>query len=161
MMTHKISSIGILTALLTVSLSHGIALADISGKHPYYLHARSDLRKAEILLQHSDESNVVQETKIAYQNVHNAIREIDRAAVYDRKDVDDNPPVDNSIAHLDRLRAIYKLLRSAEKDISREEDNRSAVGLRNRAEANINQAKRRIEIAVSRDVVDDLRNDRY
>lgn len=157
MISRRISSISLLIGLVAASLSHGVAAADISGKHPYYLHARSDLHKAELLLQQGDEPNVTQHERAAYDKVHEAIREIDRAAILDRKDVDDNPAVDSSLKHLDKFRSVYKLLRSAEKDISREEDNRSATGWRNRARANIEQAKRQVENAASQDVIDDLR----
>ncbi|BAZ49311.1 hypothetical protein NIES4103_19230 [Nostoc sp. NIES-4103] len=156
MNTYKISAIGLLTGLLTVSLGHGIALADIPSNHPDYLHARSDLRKAELLLQRPDEYNVTQEARIAAQKVHQAIQDIDVAGVLDGKNIDNYPPIDTSLNHHDKFRAIYKLLRRADKDLSKEEDNYFVVGWRNHAEANINQAKHYTAIAAGRDVIDDL-----
>ncbi|BAY23586.1 hypothetical protein NIES2100_33780 [Calothrix sp. NIES-2100] len=161
MIVRKISLVGLLAGLVAASLSSGIAGADTPGKHPLYLHARSDLRKAELLLQEHDEPNVVHETNIAYQQIHQAIQELDKASVIDKKDVQDNPNVDTSVKHLDKFRTIYKLLRSAEKDISPEEDAHAAIGWRNRAKANIEQAKRSVEMAASRDVIDDLRSENY
>lgn len=161
MLTRRIGAFGFLTALVAMSLGHSIASADIPGKHPAYIHARSDLRQAELLLHKPEESNVTQENKIAEQKVHNAIHEIDKAAILDRKDIDDHPTIDTSLTHLDKFRAIYKLLRRAESDISKEEDNSSASGWRSRAKNNIEQAKHYVELAASRDVVDDLRNDKY
>ncbi|WP_341528453.1 hypothetical protein WKK05_03655 [Nostoc sp. UHCC 0302] len=161
MMTRKISAITLLTGLLTVSFGHGIALADIPGNHPLYLHARSDLRKAELLLQTPDECNVTQEARLATQKVHQAIRDIDIAGVLDGKNIDYYPQVDTSLNHHDKFRAIYKLLRRADKDLSGEEDNNFVVGWRNTAEADINQAKHYTAIAAGRDTIDDLIQDNY
>lgn len=160
-MSHRIQSIGLFVGLATATLSHSIASADIAGKHPYYLHARSDLRKAELLLQQPDEPNVSQQEKSAYDKVHQAIVDIDKAAVLDRKAVNDNPAIDTSLKHLDKFRSIYKLLRSAEQDLSKEEDNRSAIVLLHRAKASIQQSKYFVEKAASQDVIDDLRENNY
>ncbi|BBD62341.1 hypothetical protein NIES2109_51800 [Nostoc sp. HK-01] len=160
-MTYRITSVSLLLGLVAASLGNGIVSADIPGKHPYYIHARSDLRQAELLLQKADESNVLQEEKAAYSKVHTAIAELDKAAVLDRKDINNYPAIDSSLKHLDKFRSIYKLLRSAEKNIEREEDNHSAVGWRNRAKVNIEQAKHYVENAASKDVIDDLRASNY
>ncbi|MBD2196861.1 MULTISPECIES: hypothetical protein [Calothrix] len=161
MTIRKLSLVSLLAGLVAASLNSGIAGAVTSVQHPAYLHARSDLRKAELLLQQRDETNVEQETKLAYQQVHLAIQEIDKAAVLDKKDLQDNPNVDTSVKHLDKFRAIYKLLRSAEKDISEQEDTNASRSWRNRAKGNLEQAKHYVEIAASRDVVDDLRSEHY
>ncbi|BCL39389.1 hypothetical protein [Nostoc sp. MS1] len=161
-MSHRINAISsLLVGLVAAYSSQSIAFADISGKHPYYLHARSDLQQAELILQQPDEPNVSEQEKLAYNKVHEAIQEIDKAAVLDRKQVNTHPAIDSSLKHLDKYRSIYKLLRSAEKDISIEEDNRSAIGWRNRAKNEIEQAKRYVENAASKDVVDDLRENSY
>ncbi|BAY61122.1 hypothetical protein NIES22_11830 [Calothrix brevissima NIES-22] len=159
MTIRKLSLVSLVAGLVAASLNYGSAGAVTPVQHPAYLHARSDLRKAELLLQQRDETNVEQETKLAYQQVHLAIQEIDKAAVLDKKDLQDNPNVDTSVKHLDKFRAIYKLLRSAEKDISEQEDTNASRSWRNRAKANIEQAKHYVEIAASRDVVDDLRSE--
>lgn len=156
MLTRKISALGLLTGLLTVSLGHSIALADTPGHHPAYLHARSDLRKAELLLQTPDEFNVTQEARIAAQKVHNAIQDIDVAGVLDGKNLDNDPQIDTSLNHHDKFEAIYKLLRSADKDLSGKEDNHFVLSWRNRAEAEINQAKHYTAIAAGTDIFDDL-----
>ncbi|MBD2452034.1 hypothetical protein H6G76_33970 [Nostoc sp. FACHB-152] len=161
MITRKISAIGLLTGLLTACLGHGIALADTPGYHPYYLHARSDLRKAELMLETPDEYNVTQAAKIAAQKVHYAIEDIDVAGVLDAKDIYDYPQIDTSLNHRDKFQAIYKLLRSAESDLSREEDNSSVISWRNRAEMDINQAKHYTAIAAGKDTIDDLTYNNY
>ncbi|MBD2527394.1 hypothetical protein [Nostoc sp. FACHB-133] len=156
MMTRKISAIGLLTGLLTVSLGNGIALADIPGNHPFYLHARSDLRKAELMLETPDEYNVTQEARIAAQKVHQAIEDIDVAGILDAKNINDYPQIDTWLNHRDKFQKIYTLLQRADQDLSREEDNNFVIGWRNRAEANINRAKHYTAIAAGRDAIDDL-----
>ncbi|MBD2681308.1 MULTISPECIES: hypothetical protein [Nostoc] len=156
MVTNKITAIGLLTGLLTISLGHGIALADIPGNHPYYLHARSDLRKSESLLETSDEFNVTQETKTADRYLHNAIQDVEVASNLDGKNINNYPPIDTSLQHRDKFQAIYQLLNSANQDISREEDNNFVLSWRNKAEFDINQAKHFTAIAAARDAVDDL-----
>ncbi|QLE54596.1 hypothetical protein [Nostoc sp. TCL26-01] len=161
MMTLRINSVSLLLGLITISLIPKIALADTPGKHPFYLHARSDLRQAELLLQQADEPNVTRQEKSASNYVHQAIVEIDRASILDRKDVNNSPTIDTSLQHLNKFRSIYKLIRNAERDIHQEEDNHSVVWLRNSIQANIDQAKRYVESAASEDVIDDLRQNNY
>jgi hypothetical protein len=156
MLLNKLSTIGLLTGLISISLGQGIVLADIPGNHPYYIHARSDLRKAESLLETSDESNVTQEMKTAAQYVHNAIQNIEVASVLDNKNTNEYPPIDTQLNHGNKFQQIYQLLNSAKQDISREEDNNFDISWRNKAEVEINQAKHFTAIAAVRDTVDDL-----
>lgn len=155
-LTQKFGAMGILTVLLTVAMGQGMVKADSPGEHPHYLHARSDLRKAEQLLRLPDERNVKQEEDIAARELHAAIWEIDRASVLDRKDVDDNPPIDTSLNHQGKFHEIERLLQRAKRDISLEEDNHSAIGWRHKASVHITEAERRVEIAARRDRADDL-----
>ena len=157
-LTLKFGAISLLTALASVAtIGQSIARADIPGAHPYYLHARSDLRKAESILQLPDERNVKQEEAIAAREVYAAIREIDRASVLDRKDVDDHPAIDISLAHQGKFQELERLLQSAKRDISREEDNRSAIAWRQRSITHINEAERHVALAAKRDHTDDWR----
>ena len=154
----KFGTVGLLTALLTVAtIGQGIARADIPGDHPHYLHARSDLRKAESILQLPDERNVKREEEIAVREVYAAIREIGRTSVLDHKDVDDNPAIDTSLTHQGKFHALERLLQSAKRDITLEEDNRSAKAWRHRAVVHIDEAERHVELAAKRDHADDLR----
>jgi len=139
-LTRKIGSFGILTALLTMSIGHGMALADIPGNHPAYLHARSDLRRADRLLNAGGERNVVRDMQTADYEIDAAIREIDRAAILDHKDVDDKPQVDVSQNPVGRLHQVLRLLDSARHDLSQTEDNRYARGWRSRAAYHVNRA---------------------
>ena len=137
-LARKLSVVGVLTAMLT-TMGHTIALADLPGSHPHYLHARSDLRKAYVLLRGDDTLRRYH----ANNEIAAAIREVDRASILDRKDVDDHPPVDVSLAHADRTREVLRLLHEAHHDLDYyQEDNRSALGWRARATTHVDQATR-------------------
>jgi tetratricopeptide (TPR) repeat protein len=114
-----------------------VALATLQlpaqGRHPRYLHARTDLRRAIILMRVPDEPNVMRDMQEATGMVERAIHELDVAAMFDRKDLDDNPPVDTHLGRGSRFREILRLLGSARNDIDQEEDNPRAREWRNRA----------------------------
>src|ERR1039457_3585697 len=97
--------------------------ASAQPRHPRYLHARSDLRRAYLFMRVHEEPNVERDLNIAADYVVGAIREIDNAARWDRRDIDDNPPVDIHLGRGSRFREIIRLLESARADIDREEDN--------------------------------------
>lgn len=108
-------------------------------RHPAYLHARSDLRRATLLMRIPDEPNVNRDMAAAADFTERAIREL-AAAMFDRKDLDDHPPVDVRMGRGSRFREILRLLDSARHDIEREEDNPRAREWRNRAFRNIDDA---------------------
>lgn len=154
----KLFTVSILSLLLTAAVGHNIARADIPGNHPHYLHARTDLRKAELLLNAPDERNVVREQRLGDRQIDVAIAEIDRAAILDRKDVDDRPPVDVSLKHLDRLHEALRLLNNAHYDLTYyQEDNRSALGWRRTAVYHVDQAISDIRRAIALDQRDNRR----
>jgi hypothetical protein len=76
-----------------------------------------------------------------------AIIEIDRAAALDRKDLVDKPPIDTTLARVDRFRKIVELLRTARSDIEHEEDNPAAREWRNAAFQHIDEALRAVRRA--------------
>jgi len=114
--------------------------AAAQGRHPAYLHARSDLRRATMLMRIPDEPNVNRDMAIALDHAEHAIHELDAAARWDRKDLDDHPPIDAHLGRGGRFREILRLLDSARHDIEREEDNPMAREWRNRAFRNIDDA---------------------
>jgi hypothetical protein len=128
--------------MLTVAATAVFAPASVhaEGRHPRYLHARTDLRAAQLYLRVREEPNVTRNLRAAAGEVEAAIREVDRAAVIDHKDLDDHPRIDAQLARKDRFRKIVDLLRSARADIAEEEDNPRAREWRNRAFAHIDQA---------------------
>jgi hypothetical protein len=119
--------------LLTVS---GMA----QGRHPRYLHARTDLRAAQFFLRVREEPNVTRNCERATGELEAAILEIDNAAVLDRKDLEDNPRIDTGLPRKDRFRKIADLMRSARRDIEEEEDNPVARKWRNAAFLHIDAA---------------------
>jgi hypothetical protein len=122
-----------------VTMIAAVALATLpfqlpaQGRHPRYIHARADLRRAVILMRVPDEPNVMRDMQEATGLVERAIHELDVAAMFDRRDLDDNPPVDTRLGRGSRFREILRLLGSARNDIDQEEDNPRARGWRNRA----------------------------
>jgi hypothetical protein len=87
-----------------------------------------------------EEPNVMRDMQIASGLVERAIGELDAAAMFDRRDLDDHPPVDTRLGRGGRFREILRLLGSARSDISQEEDNPRAAQWRNRAFGFIDQA---------------------
>lgn len=135
--------------LALVSLA---ANADLPGKHPYYLHALSDLRAARWMLEHRPgDAAVSGQEDVAITEIDAAIGEIKRAAIDDGKDLHDHPAVDAPNDRPGRLHKALELLRKVHSDVAREEDDPMVKGLRNRAVGHIDGAIHATEVAV-RDV---------
>ena len=128
----------ILMALTVAALAPFAAHAQF--RHPAYLRARADLRRATLLMRLRDEPNVNRDMAVAADLTERAIRELDTAAMFDRKDIDERPPIDTRLGRGSRFREILRLLDSARHDIEREEDNPRAREWRNRAFRNIDEA---------------------
>jgi hypothetical protein len=126
--------------LLLTAAAIPAGFADTPGRHPRYLHARTDLRTAQWLLRVHDEPNVMEHIRAVDMEIDRAVAEIDRAAVLDRKDILDHPRVDERLDRPGRFRRAMALLREARADIDREEDNPAARGWRNRAFEHIDGA---------------------
>ena len=109
-------------------------------RHPRYLHARTDLRTAQLLARVREEPNVTRNLEAAAIEIEEAIKEIDRSAMLDRKDLVDRPPIDANLARKDRFRKIIDLLKSARADIEGEEDNPRAREWRRVAFKHIDEA---------------------
>jgi hypothetical protein len=133
--TLALSLIGLAAALTPVVIN-----ADTPGRHPAYLRARSDLRRAQFLLRVQEEPNVTRRLIEADHEVEAAIGEVDRAAVLDGKDLNEHPNVDTRLDRRRRFGRIVELLRSARADLGREEDNGRARGWRDAAFRHIDQA---------------------
>lgn len=118
----------------------GITSADTPGRHPYYLHARSDLRAVQWLMRVNDEPNVMHHVRAVDDEVERAIHEIDHAAVLDHKDLDDHPHIDQRLDRTGRFQKAMELLKRARHDIAQEEDNPNAVGWRDLAYRHIDDA---------------------
>jgi hypothetical protein len=134
-MRHKLS----LAAAFAIALSLPVGTW-AQPRHPHYLRARSDLRRAVLLMRLPDEPNVMRDMDAASGLVERAIHELDLAAMFDRKDIDEHPPIDTRMGRGGRFREVLRLLDSARNDIAQEEDNRRAAEWRNRAFAYLDQA---------------------
>ena len=139
--------LGGLLALISLT-----ANADLPGKHPYYLHALSDLRAARWMLEHRPgDAAVSGQEDTAIVEIDAAIGEIKHAAIDDGKDIHDHPPVEGPKDRPGRLHKALELLRKVHSDVAREEDDPMVKGLRDRAVGHVDGAIHATELAV-RDV---------
>jgi hypothetical protein len=137
--------IGLLLAALPF-----VASADLPGKHPYYLHALTDLRTARWMLEHRPgDAAVSGQEDVAITEIDAAIGEIKRAAIDDGKDIHDHPKADAPNDRPGRLHKALELLRKTHDDVAREEDDPMSKGLRNRAVGHIDGAIHATEKAVN------------
>jgi hypothetical protein len=132
-------------------LTAALGSADTPGRHPAYLHARTDLRRAERLMEAPEEPNVRRDLAAAGHEAQEAIHEMDAAARWDRKDMFDNPPIDTYPDRPGRFHAIGQFLFSARRDIEREEDNPAARVWRDRAIHHIDESIRLLRRAARDD----------
>jgi hypothetical protein len=137
-----------LPIILAVVAALAFSTLAFAGRHPRYLHARTDLRTALLLLRVHDEPNVMRHVHQADWEIDQAVREIDHAAVIDHKDVYDNPPIDRNLDRAGRFHKSLELLRAARADIGQEEDNPRAIGWRDAAYRHIDAAIDQIKRAV-------------
>ena len=141
------NSMLLLGALLS-AISFG-ASADLPGKHPFYLHALSDLRTARWMLEHRPgDAAVSGQEDVAITEIDAAIAEIKRAAIDDGKDIHDHPKADGPNDRPGRLHKALELLRKTHSDVAREEDDPVTKGLRNRAVGHIDGAIHATEVAI-------------
>jgi hypothetical protein len=126
------------------------ANADMPGKHPYYLHALSDLRAARWMLEHRPGDVAVSANEdVGITEIDKAIGEIKRAAIDDGKNIQDHPPAELPNDRPGRLHKALDLLREVHSEVNREEDDPMTRGLRDRALHHIDEAIRATEGAVA------------
>jgi hypothetical protein len=139
-----------LSALLLLLALPFAASADLPGKHPYYLHALSDLRAARWMLEHRPGDVAVSANEdVGITEIDKAIGEIKRAAIDDGKNIEDHPPAQLPDDRPGRLHKALDLLRKVHADVGREEDDPMTRGLRDRALHHIDEAIRATEGAVA------------
>ena len=120
--------------------------------HPGYLHAMSDLRTAYWLVQHhgADDREMYRDERGALGDIRAAYQELKNASILDDKDIDDQPPAQMNFAdHRGRLHQALDLLLEARHDISREESDPEARGLRNRALVHIDEGVGKLNNAIT------------
>lgn len=148
----RIKSLSMLSGLLLLLVLPLAANADLPGKHPYYLHALSDLRTARWMLEHRPgDAAVSAQEDVAIAEIDKTIGEIRKAAIDDGKDIHDHPQVDAPADHPGRLHKSLELLRKVHSDIDREEDDPVTRGLKDRAVHHLDEAIHANEHAI-RDV---------
>jgi hypothetical protein len=126
-----------------------VASAELPGKHPFYLHALSDLRTARWMLEHRPgDAAVSGQEDAAITEIDAAIAEIKRASIDDGKNVHGHPKADVA-DRPGRLHKALELLRKTRADVAREEDDPAVRGLRNRAVGHIDGAIHATEHAIS------------
>jgi hypothetical protein len=135
--------------MLVLLCSPIAAQADLPGKHPFYLHALTDLRAARWCLEHRPGDAAVSDREdVAIGEIDAAIGEIKRAAIDDGKNISDHPGVDLARDFPGRLHQALDLLRKVHSDVAREEDDPVVRGLRNRAVGHIDGAIHATEGAI-------------
>jgi hypothetical protein len=109
--------------------------------HPAYLHALSDLRAARWLIAHrpGDWVQTADEAE-SLREIDASINEIKHAAIDDGKNLNDHPPLDEKADHPGRIHEAVQYLKKARADVSGNEDNGFANGLRDRAVGHIDSA---------------------
>ena len=111
--------------------------------HPSYLHALSDLRNARGNLERKGgDPQMKWDEREAVGTIERAIGDIKQAAIDDGKNLQDHPPVDTREPRAGRLHKAMAALQAARRDVSEEEDNAFANGLRARGLRNIDEAIR-------------------
>ena len=144
----KLKSRLLLSGLLLAVLPFA-ANADMPGKHPYYLHALSDLRAARWMLSHRPGDPAVSaQEDVAITEIDKAIGEIKKASIDDGKNLEDHPPVQGINDRPGRLHKALELLRKVHGDVAREEDDPFTKGLRDRAIMHIDEATHATEHAI-------------
>jgi hypothetical protein len=141
-----------LSGFALMTILPAAAIADVPGKHPYYLHALTDLRAARWLLEHRPgDAAVSGQEDVAITQIDAAIGEIKKAAIDDGKDLHDHPAIDAPADRPGRLHKALEILRKVHGDVAREEDDPATRGLRDRAVHHIDEAIHADEHAI-RDV---------
>jgi hypothetical protein len=111
--------------------------------HPAYLRALSDLRNARANLErHGGDPAIRWDERAAVGQIDHAIGDIKQAALDDGKPLQDHPPIDAHEPRTGRLHRALAALEAARNDVSQEEDNAFANGLRGRGLHDIDEAIR-------------------
>jgi hypothetical protein len=117
--------------------------------HPAYLHALTDLRNARANLERKGGDRTMKwDEHDAVVEIDRAIHDIKEAAIDDGKNLEDHPPLDAKEPRAGRLHKALAALHAAREDVSKEEDNAYANGLRKRAIHYIEEAVRFTELGI-------------
>jgi hypothetical protein len=135
--------------LLLAMFFAGCVVHQPTNRHPAYLHALTDLHTARWMLNHRPGGAAVNAHESeAIGEIDRAIEELRRAAIDDGRNIHDHPPADAPADYRGRLHKAAELLRKVRSDTYREEDNPSALGLRDRALGHVDVALHATEAAI-------------
>ena len=127
-----------------------VAPVPIRQAHPAYLRALADLRNARANLErHGGDPAIRWDERNAVGEIDRAIGDIKQAALDDGKPLQDHPPIDAREARGGRLHRALSALQAAKMDVSQEEDNAFANGLRARGLHDIDEAIRFTEEGIA------------
>jgi hypothetical protein len=144
----RLSKFGAAVAVGALLLLPNAVQASFFGDHPRYMHAIADLRTARVFIEEPGAPNVRADQNNATAEIDAAINEVRRAAKDDWKNTSDMPPVDAGLNHKGRLQEALKLLERTRKDISQEEDDKHAHGLRAQAILHVDNAIGFVKMAI-------------
>ncbi len=145
----KIARLSLATAAAVVLAAPLVSYADWSGEHPAYAHALADLREARWQLAHRAGDRALSRNEaVALDEIDRAIDDAKRAAWSDGKDLENQVAPDADTSERGRLHATEVLLRQAENDVNRQEDNRAARDDRERVLHHIDTALDATERAI-------------
>ena len=114
---------------------------NMSGSHPAYLHALSDLRDAKWMLENRPGNAAVSDDEgMAIQQIGAAIGDVRKASVDDGKDVYRQPGADFANDRPGRLHKALELLNKVRSDVAVEEDDPAAKDLQYSALRHIDAA---------------------
>jgi hypothetical protein len=145
----KVSRI-LLPTLALLAFSGFGAVSMQAEEHPAYLHALSDLRLMRAYLDRpAPGERINAEEQYAIDEINEAIREIQDAAISDGKPINYDPPVDARLTPGGRFRHAREAGNAAWHDLDKEEDNGWARDLKHRAMKHIENANHTIDHIIS------------
>ncbi len=149
----QLSALAIALAAVLPIAAH----ADVPGQHPGYLHALSDLRDARGNIESRPGDVAVSgQEDVAIDEIDRAIGELKKASWLDGKDMRDHPHEDANLDRPGRLHHAVELLKRAEDDLARPEDNPEARDLQGRALNHVHNA-----LEASKRAIHDLEHRNY
>ena len=114
--------------------------------HPAYLTALTDLRAARSFLESPSKNPAVTVNENdATREIDATMKEIHDATIDDGKLLEDHPPVDTGTPWSERLQRALELVESARRDVTSDEDNGFARGLKHRTLDHLDLAARALE----------------
>lgn len=133
----------IISALALAAIVSVPALADEYGKHPFYLHALSDLQAAAWQVDHRrpEDGQISGDELLVRDEINAAIGDLRHAAWQDGKPMQWQPPPDAPLPRAGRLHATLDLLNKAHADVAREEDDPRSRSYQQQGLAHIDAAR--------------------